>query len=354
VGNAALSRSVGHLAASQQQLSFWGIRTILEGRRDQLQGSLGAGKPTAMISGYAASGLDDPFGALGYASSSRRAGTPASPIYKAAPAPMSTGPSFATWAQGLGDRERDDAMSADDIGHIGRTYAAQAGFDGTWRNLGSGALVLGLVGSWTRAHVSFDGTPTTTRLEGPGVGLYATYVNGGFSADVTTKFDFLHLTEDFAGLAPANALAVTNGGASGNIQHKTEFRGGGFLEPTAGIAYTRTMFGPGAAAIGLADASTVRVQAGARFGTTWMINGVSVEPSLKALAYDNVIAEGSSAANAAAAGIVPTDEGKVRGEVNPDVNWDFGNGTSATLSGSVRFGQGMRGGSASLNLRKQW
>jgi hypothetical protein len=74
----------------------------------------------------------------------------------------------------------------------------------------------------------------------------------------------------------------------------------------------------------------------------------------KAPAYSNVIAEGSSAASVAAVGIVPTDQGKVRGEVDPDVNWDFGNGTSATLAGGVRFGQGLLGGSASLNLRKQW
>ena len=72
-----------------------------------------------------------------------------------------------------------------------------------------------------------------------------------------------------------------------------------------------------------------------------------------ALVYSNVIAEGSSTA-AGIAGIVPTDQGKIRGEIDPDVNWDFGNGCLATLAATVRFGEGMLGGSASLNLRKQF
>src|SRR5580692_7956672 len=52
-GGAALNQSIGHVAASQQQLSFWGIREILEGRRDQLQGTLGKSPTRPMISGYA-------------------------------------------------------------------------------------------------------------------------------------------------------------------------------------------------------------------------------------------------------------------------------------------------------------
>jgi hypothetical protein len=357
VATAALNQSAGHLAASQQQLSFEGVREILEARRDQLQGTLGASRRTTMISGYSESALEAATDALGYTGQSKRSNPLASAVYnKAPPAPMSSGPSFAAWTQGLADREHDDATSPDDMSHVTHTYAAQAGVDGTWQNLATSgdAMVVGLVGSWTSSHVSYDGTPTSTKLEGPGVGLYGTYVNGGFSVDLTTKFDFLQLTQDFAGLAPANALTLTNGGVSGNIQYKTEFSGGNFLEPTGGFSYTRTMFGPGGIAVGLGDASTVRLQAGTRFGTTWTFNGISVEPSLKALAFSNVIAEGSAAAAAAATGIVPTDQGKIRGEVDPDVNWDFGNGSTATLAGAVRFGQGLIGGSASLNLRKQW
>jgi hypothetical protein len=36
------------------------------------------------------------------------------------------------------------------------------------------------------------------------------------------------------------------------------------------------------------------------------------------------------------------------------LNLDFGQGYSAALSGQVRFGEGLLGGSVNLNLRKQW
>jgi hypothetical protein len=344
----ALNQSVGHLAASQQQLSFWGVRAILEQRRDELQGTLGGHKPMSMMSGYADSALDDT-DALGYAAQGKRANPLAT---KAPPAAMNSGPTFAFWTQGLLDYEHDNAASASDLSHIARIFSGQAGVDGTWQSVAGGALVMGLVGSWTSAHVSYDGVPTTTKLEGPGAGFYGTYVNGGFSADATVKLDSLNLTEDFAGLAPANSTTLTNAGITGNVQNKFDLKSG-FLEPTAGFVFTRSMFGAGAAAIGLTDASTLRLQAGARFGTTFDMSGISVEPSIKALVYSNVIADGTSSA-AGAAGIVPTDQGKVRGEIDPDVNWDFGNGASATLSGTLRFGDGMVGGSASLNLRKQF
>jgi len=352
----AINQSVGRVAASQQQISFSAVQTILEGRRDQLQGTLGGRAITSPITGYSASELDETYGALGYAGQSQRSSPLASPVYKARPMPANSGPSWASWVQGLGDWQRNDATSAADVGHFTSTYGAQAGVDGTWQNVtGQGdALVLGLVGSWTGSHVSYDGTPTTMRMNGPGVGVYSTYVRGGFSADLTTKFDFLQMTQDFAGSAPNSSVNLTNAGLSGNVQYKIDLGGHNFLEPTGGFSFTRTMFGSEATAMGLTDASTLRLQAGGRWGTSWDANGVSVEPTLKAVVYSNVIADGSAAATAAAAGIVPTDQGKVRGELDPNINLDFGNGYSASLSGMVRFGDAMLGGSANLNLRKQW
>ena len=353
-GNLGIAR----IAASQQQLSFSGVQTILQGRRDQLQGTLGGSKAASTVFGYAASDFDETFGALGY--TDPHSNPLASPVYRAPPAPAapaSSGPSWAGWAQGLGDWEHRDSTSPTDFAHFTSTNAAQAGVDGTWRGLTAAddALVVGLVGSWTSTHVSYDGTPTKTRLEGPGVGLYETYVKGGFSADLTTKFDFLQMTNDFGSVTPPPiSVGLTNAGVSGNIQYKQDLGHASFVEPTGGFSFTRTMFGSGAEGAGLADSSDLRLQAGARWGATWTINGVSIEPSLKTLVYSDVIVDGGSIATAVAASISPTDQGKVRGEVDPALNLDFGKGYSASLSGQVRFGAGMLGGSANLNLRKQW
>lgn len=351
----ARNLGIAGIAASQQQLSFSGVQSILQGRRDQLQGTLGGSKAASTVSGYAESDFDETFGALGYANQR------SNPLaYKAPPAPAapaSTGPSWAGWAQGLGDWEHRDAASPTDFAHFTSTYAAQAGVDATWKGLTAAddALVAGLVGSWTDTHVSYDGTPTKTRMYGPGVGLYETYVKGGFSVDLTTKFDFLQLTSDFGSATPpSTSVGLTNAGVSGNLQYKQDLGHDSFVEPTGGFSFTRTMFGSGAEATGLADSSDLRLQAGARWGASWTINGVSIEPSLKTLVYSDVIVDGGTTATAVAASVSPTDQGKVRGEVDPALNLDFGQGYSAALSGQVRFGEGLLGGSVNLNLRKQW
>jgi hypothetical protein len=356
-GPYAIAQSIAQIASSQQQLSFWGVQQILQGRREQLQGTPAGSRPASTMSGYASSDFDDTFGALGYSNPSQRSNPLASPIYKAppapAPAPASSGPAWAAWTQGLGDWEHRDATSGSDLGRFTDTYSAQSGVDATWKGLTAAddALVVGLVGSWMDTHVSTDGTAARTRLDGSGIGLYGTYVKGGFSMDLTTKFDFLELTN--VSLA-ATSVNLTNAGVSGNMQYKQNLPASAFVEPTGGFSFTRTMFGSGAAADSLNDASTLRLQAGFRLGATWTINGVSVDSSLKTLVYSNVIAEGSAAATAVASSIAPTDVGKVRGEADPSLSFDLGNGYSAALSGLVRFGNGLQGGSANINIRKQW
>ncbi len=348
-------RNAGHVAASQQQLSFWGVQMMLQQRRDQLQGTLGGRGNSSIISGYASSDFDSDTHALGYDSQSKKTNPLASSAHAAASAPAN--PAWGGWVQGMGDWERDNALSATDVGHFTSTYAAQGGVDRTWRGLAASddALVVGIVSSWTGSHVSYDNTPTTMRLDGPGVGVYGEYVRGGFSADLTTKFDFLQMKLDFAGVAANTSIDITNAGLSGNLQYKVTWADNNFVEPTAGFSFTRTIFGSGAAALNLEDSNTLRLQAGARLGATWHVNGVSVDASLKGLVYGDAIVTGTSiTAGALGAASAPTDEGLVRGELDPELCFNLPDGYSVTLSGQFRFGRAMEGGSAGLNLRKQW
>jgi hypothetical protein len=351
------NNGIGQIAASQQQLSFWGVQMMLQQRRDQLQGTLGGRGASSRISGYASSNFDTDTNALGYDSQSKKTNALASSAYAAAPPSAPANPVWGGWVQGLGDWERDSALSATDVGRFTSTYSAQGGLDRTWQGLASpdDALVVGIVSSWTASHVSYNNTPTTMQLMGPGVGVYGMYVRGGFSADLTTKFDFLQMRQDLAGLAPNTSVGITNAGLSGNLQYKITLSGNNFLEPTAGFSFTRTMFGSDAAALSLQDSSTVRLQSGARLGTTWEVNGITIDSSLKALVYGNAVVTGSSiAASIVGAGLAPTDEGLVRGELDPQMCFNLADGYSVTLSGMLRFGQAMLGGSAGLNLRKQW
>ena len=342
----------GRLAATQQQLSFGVVESVLQNVRDRLQGTPARSSSRALVSGYAASNVDDE--PLSYASQSRRQNPLAA--YKAPVAPATnSGPSWAVWSQGLADWERVNAINSFDTNRFVTTYSGLGGVDGTWQNLfGGDALVVGLVGSWTGSHVAYDGTPTTVRLEGPGVGLYGAYVNGGFSVDATGKVDFLNLTENFAGLLPSLGSGVTNVGVASNMQYKYIW-GSSFFEPTAGIQFTRTLFGGGEAALGVQDGSTLRVQGGARIGTAWDTPGANVEITLKGLVYSNVVATGTSIATGAfGLGVIPTDRGRIRGEIDPELNLDFRNGYTAFLGGSLRFGEEIVGGSAKVGLRKQW
>src|SRR6266436_7773229 len=272
----AATPQIGQIAASQQQLSFSTVAGVLRTRRDQLQGPLGSQpSPPSPLMGYSTFNLDDSFAALGYASRADRNpvyGADKNPLYKGPPAApaVAAGPTWATWVEGVGDWEKRSALNANDIGRTQATYGVHAGLDATWKNtlLPGDFIVAGLVTNWTSSRISLTDTSTTLRLEGPGVGLYSMYINGGFSADLVGKLDFLTLKEDFAGLAPNGSIGVTNAGVSGNVQYKNKF-GASFLEPTVGFSFTRTMFGDNAALMGLQDGSTLRLQAGARFGTAF-------------------------------------------------------------------------------------
>ncbi|HLK81704.1 MAG TPA: autotransporter outer membrane beta-barrel domain-containing protein [Xanthobacteraceae bacterium] len=333
---------------------------MLRTRRDQLQGPLGSQSNPGLPLAYSTFNLDDSYRLLGYAPADKNPvyGADKNPLYKAPPAPaMAAGPAWAAWVEGQGDWEKRNPLNANDIGRTQDTYGVHAGFDGTWKNawLPGDFVVAGLVTNWTSSRINLTGSPASLRLEGPGVGLYSMYINGGFSADLVGKFDFLNLNEDLAGLGlPNSSIGVTNAGLSGNIQYKNMF-GASFVEPTAGFMFTRTMFGDNAALMGLQDGSTLRLQAGARFGTAFNVNGVSFEPTLALLVYSNVIADGTTVATVPVpVPITPTDQGLVRGEVDPELNLDFNNGYTAYIRGSVYFGAELVGGFAKIGLRKQF
>ena len=273
-----------------------------------------------------------------------------------APTPI-TGPAWAVWGQGFGDWEHDGALAVADIAHTTNTYGVQFGTDGTWLGLtpAGGALVAGLVGSWMDSNVNFNGTPTSLRLQGGGFGLYQTFLQGGFSEDVTAKFDFLQLNESLGPGIPVNLVGLTNAGVSGNAQYLVKFDKGYFIEATTGFSFTRTIFGAGATTLGLQDASTLRLQGGARFGMSLEMYGATVDASLKALVYSDVVAQGTSVvAGTLGAGILPTDQGLVRGELDPEISICFPENYTVSLSGNARFGQDLAAGSVKLAVRKQW
>ena len=208
-------------------------------------------------------------------------------------------------------------------------------------------------------------------VSGPTVGGYATYFSAGFSTDVTAKFDFLTVNETFndllattTGSVGAPAFVAFSGAGSvdllnstfvGNLNYRFDLYPNFWVEPTVGVAYTNSSYGSGAARLGLADGNLVRVQGGARFGTsTFTGNGVLMTTTLTGLAYNDVLVKGGFIpVNAFQGGnlLVQADQGFMRGEGILVLNFDFGNGTSSFVQGDVYGGAHLFGAGGRAGIR---
>src|SRR5262249_13910157 len=274
---------------------------------------------------------------------------PSEVVSKEPPPPPIEPVRFATWTQVFGDYQKRDAagpgvLTCCFLGANGNpngnpipfngvqpnltlnidsrtsTVGFVAGADLTTQGLFSGfiaGVTAGYTSSEMKLNASATGVPTagvtsdgTSRLpgtgashlsatvSGPTVGAYATYFSAGFSTDVAVKFDFLTVNETFNDLlattittnafvfsAGAGSVNLLNSTVAGNLNDWFDLYPNFWMEPTVGFAYTNSSYGSGAAQLGLADGNLVRVQGGARFGTSILLsNGVLMTPILTGLA----------------------------------------------------------------------
>ena len=332
--------------------------------------------------------------------------TPKEPLL---PLPIEPAVRFATWTQVFGDYQKRDAAGpsaltcciggplaqpnlALNIDSRTSTVGFVAGADLTTQGLFSG-FIAGVTAGYTWSELKLNTTATSidqplvgtgvshlrATASGPTVGAYATYFNAGFSTDLTVKFDFLTLDETFNDLfattgaytfaatgfgvppfisfAGAGSVNLLNSTVVGNLNYRFDLYPNFWIEPTVGVQYTNSSYGSGAAQLGLADGNLVRVQGGARFGTSILLsNGVLMTPILTGLAYNDVVVQGGFFPVGFQANnlLVQADQGFMRGEGIFALNFDFGYGMSAFVLGDVYggahlFGAGGRGG-----IRYQW
>src|SRR5262245_23764776 len=208
-------------------------------------------------------------------------------------------------------------------------------------------------------------------VSGPTVGAYATYFSAGFSTDVTVKFDFLAVNETFNDLlattitqnpfvffAGAGSVNLLNSTVVGNLNYRFDLYPNFWIEPTVGVAYTNSSYGSGAAQLGLADGNLVRVQGGARFGTSILLNnGVLMTPILTGLAYNDVVVQGGVFQVSAFQGnnlLAQSDQGFMRGQGIFALNFDFGYGMSSFVQGDVYGGAHLFGAGGRAGIRYQW
>ena len=322
---------------------------------------------------------------------------------------------FGTWTQVYGDYQERDASGpsaltcciggplpqptlAVNIQSRASTVGFVAGAD-----LSSGALfsasdgfIAGVTAGYTWSELKLNTSATSidqplvgtgvsrlrATVSGPTAGLYGTYFNAGFSSDVAVKFDFLTVDETFNDLlattgaytgllantglgvppfipfAGAGSVSLLNSTIVGNLNYRFDLYPNFWIEPTVGVAYTNSSYGSGAAELGLADGNLVRVQGGARFGTSTLIsNRVLMTTMLTGLAYNDVLVQGGFIPVGAFQGnnlLVQADEGLMRGQGILVLNFDFGDGTSSFVQGDIYGGAHLFGGGGRAGIRYQW
>jgi hypothetical protein len=323
---------------------------------------------------------------------------------------------FGTWTQVYGDFQKRDAAGpatlncciinnipfggtqpnlALNIDSRTSTIGFVAGADFTSRTIFSandgfiGGVTAGYTSSELKLNTSATAIPTANvtssganvapgtgvsnlnaTLSGPTAGLYGTYFNAAFSSDVAVKFDFLRLNETFNDLlattaatnpfvsfAGAGSVNLLNSTIVGNLNYRFDLYPNFWTEPTVGVQYTNSSYGSGASQLGLADGNLVRVQGGARFGTSTLFNGVLMTSTLTGLAYNDVVVQGGLIPVFAFQGnnlLAQSDQGRMRGEGIFALNFDFGYGMSSFVLGDVYGGAHLFGAGGRAGIRYQW
>jgi hypothetical protein len=398
--NAALaSQSLGELSQSSTQDSTKATMASISERRSSEQQGCPVGTnrvngvcvPTTTASRFSAEPPDATLAAmpdalLGYAPRLTKA-----PAMQLPP----DAPHWGVWANAYGDYEKLSGRSpglgefsvlALSVNSTSWTGGVLGGVDYTVRNMASAGdgLLFGVLTGYESSHISLtavsissdptspNGRSTTkAQLSGPAAGVYASYFNNRFSADLAFKAEFYSLGLDFTDLLgyqsnalvgfPPTSLPFSGSGStrlnnyttSGNVNYRIPTGVSTWIEPTGGFQYTVSNYAAGADQLGLADGTQLRLQGGARFGFEGVWNGVRMATVLTGLLYDDVVVNGGVLASSPNP-LILSDQGKLRGEGIAALNFYHGNGLNTFVQVDVQGGDGLFGVGGKVGGRFVW
>ena len=242
----------------------------------------------------------------------------------------------------------------------------------TWTSISLGTTVLSTVPSRTASGSS----SSTARVDGPSVGGYISYFNGAFSTDFLIKNDFLSLSENqsqllgfgacscFVPSVPSFIVPQSGSGStnlneltlSDDVNYRVRWSDWWWVEPTFSAVYVNTSYASSAAALGLADGYTLRLQGGARIGMDSVFGAAHVSTVLSGQLFNDVIVHGNNiqAASFGPNGDILSDQGKVQAQAIASINVDFGHGLSASVQGDVYGASHIFGAGGQATVRMQW
>jgi len=270
------------------------IQNAIDRIFDQRRRAAAAGRPLGFAGDPDYREYDDIFNALGYSGKAKA-------VYTKAPEPATARPSLTTalWGSGTGSYERVSSWGGGMLSTSSTSaITGLGGVDFTESNIGPNlaAVLVGALGGDTSARTSAT-LGVETKTTAPTAGGYLAYVVGDFSTDFSFTTNFIH--SDTTGPAPASMLQ-TNYNYALDLNYR--FGSETWFEPTGGATYTKGVWGGAQKAMGFQDNDTVRLQAGARAGTSIpTAYGIKLEPVLMGLVYSDVYFSGTAAPVAAAA-----------------------------------------------------
>ncbi|WP_119274140.1 autotransporter domain-containing protein [Taklimakanibacter deserti] len=260
---------------------------------------------------------------------------------------------YGLWFRGFGGQfDRDEGVHYDQD-----LWGAEGGFDVVLDDDPSdGAFILGILGGYLGSKMDFDSTGDEAKFEGGSLGAYATYLYGGWFADLLFKANILDVDYEttFAGSdsdASTDALSL---GVRLDTGYRFDTDGGFFIEPQGTIAYVHTEIDDYDLLntdVDPQDGESVRGRLGLRLGGSWDSGSAIFEPFLVGSVWHEF--EGDNEVDLTSGGSVTvTDEldstwGEVGGGLNvfnADQSLSFFAKVDAQVGGDIESWSGKVGG----------
>ena len=318
-GVSATTAAVGTLQTSAS-LSTSEVLKVVQQRKDELSGAC----PPGLVrrNGQCVT----PQASAGQSASAPRRETPSSLV-------SSTTNGLGVWATGYGDYEHQSNISPGQAVNPTRTRATGGflvGTDISRRNVfAPGDLfIIGALAGYNHTRSTFsDGVAAQTQAGGM-LGAYLGYVAGRVALDLTAKYDFFDFEPGIGVPSGITSIGLVNSSYALNVNYRIWSAGNQWLEPTAGIRYSRTDMGTEASQFGFSDGDVLRLQSGLRYGLGERTSYGFLTTTMTGLLYSDVAINGFSAPVNTAAPISKVDEGKVRVQGILRSKLDYGNGFS--------------------------
>jgi len=220
------------------------------------------------------------------------------------------------WGRAIGGRQDTDSVSTGVLtqqrnvqfpiacsSHTRNDYnGVQGGYDFGRLNLGASGwnAHLGVTGGFFETEVTSQQGSGVARSQVPFVGVYGALVNGGFFIDAQVAAQFYDIDVSEPSISAQGSMKGTGIGFTSSAGYNFPLANNYFIEPSVSVIYSKvhldtmhmtpSVLGTSDAdllvalpsTLTLGDIETLPARAGVRFGTTFDLAGVSLQPFVTA------------------------------------------------------------------------